>query len=280
MRRVLGAVRIAPVFLVVGTAAWVLLTDGAPPGHTGAPIDDYATCSACHPGGNALGGDGTSFHVTTSTPEFTAGSPIEITVTMDEPGQAYYAPGFQLTAVSDGAFAGVFDIVDENHTRFAPESGGGVDERYVTHRSPDTNTRSWTVSWEPGETDADVVFYASGLSHYGGIVYRDSLVVARAGSVGQEEEGLGLPATSALQPNYPNPFNRETFVSFELSEASEIRLSVFDLTGREITVLAAGLLPAGKHQRTFRAEGIPSGIYVYKLTGPAGEYARKMLHIR
>lgn len=279
-RRVGAAARIAPAVLAAGTAAWMLSTNGAPAGHAGAPIDGYVTCSACHSGGSAEGGEGTSFHVSASVPEFTPGSPIEVTVTMDEPGQAYYAPGFQLTAVSGDSFVGAFEIADEDHTQFAPASGGGVDDRYVTHRAPNENTRSWTVVWDSGETDTDVAFYATGLSRFGGIVYRDSLVVPRASSVGGEDEGLELPSFTALYANYPNPFNRETLVPFELSEAAAIRLSVFDVAGREVAVLASGWFPAGKHQRAFRADRIPTGIYVYKLSGPAGEHARKMLHIR
>jgi hypothetical protein len=258
----------------------VLRTNGAPPGYTGAPIDENLTCDGCHSGGIAQGGAGTPFYITASPPEYSPGSSVEITVTIDEPGQAYYSPGFQVTAIQENAHAGDFVIVDEDYTQFAPEGGGEFDERYVTHRNPNEDTRSWTVVWEPGNTDNDVVFHASGLSLFQGITYTDALVVPRASTVNREDERFEIPQVSALHTNYPNPFGQVTVIPFELSEASEIKLSVFDVAGREVDVLASGWFPAGVHQRVFRAEGYPSGTYMYKLSGTAGEHARKMLHIR
>ncbi len=89
-----------------------------------------------------------------------------------------------------------------------------------------------------------------------------------------------LPGTLSLEQNYPNPFNPETMISYRLSAAARVSLRVFDLLGREVAVLADGVLPAGTHTVAWNAAGHPSGIYFYRLeTGLATE-TRKMAVVR
>ncbi|RPH94244.1 T9SS C-terminal target domain-containing protein [candidate division KSB1 bacterium] len=78
----------------------------------------------------------------------------------------------------------------------------------------------------------------------------------------------------ALLQNYPNPFNSGTVIQFKLPETSNTRLTVFDVTGREIAVLAAGLIPQGEHAVFFNGNDLPSGLYIYKLE--AGSYSTVM----
>ena len=59
----------------------------------------------------------------------------------------------------------------------------------------------------------------------------------------------------------PNPFNQRTAVGFQLSVSGEVNLAVYDITGREVAVLAEGWYPAGSHQVVWDAEGMSSGIY-------------------
>jgi len=75
----------------------------------------------------------------------------------------------------------------------------------------------------------------------------------------------GLPKTYHLSQNYPNPFNPTTQISFALPQAGWIRLSVYDMMGRERMVLADGDYSAGKHSMTLDAKGLASGTYIYTL---------------
>jgi hypothetical protein len=68
-----------------------------------------------------------------------------------------------------------------------------------------------------------------------------------------------------LKQNYPNPFNVSTTISFELAEAGNIKLGVYDLLGREIAVLARGYLESGRYSRNYIASDLSSGIYFYRL---------------
>lgn len=60
---------------------------------------------------------------------------------------------------------------------------------------------------------------------------------------------------------YPNPFNSVAVFEFELPRPADVRLRIFDLLGREVTTLAHGLVEPGKGKMTWRADGLPSGIY-------------------
>jgi len=70
---------------------------------------------------------------------------------------------------------------------------------------------------------------------------------------------------SIISYNYPNPFNASTLISFSLQKSQYVNLNVYDLLGRKIAVLANENMPAGKHNITFDASDLASGIYYYRL---------------
>jgi hypothetical protein len=74
-----------------------------------------------------------------------------------------------------------------------------------------------------------------------------------------------LPERYMLLQNYPNPFNASTTIEFSLPEEAYVDLSIYDLLGREIEVLAKGLRQAGHHLLTWDASDYPSGIYFAQL---------------
>ncbi len=80
--------------------------------------------------------------------------------------------------------------------------------------------------------------------------------------------------------NHPNPFNPSTTLRIELTDAAEIRLSVYDMLGREVARLLDGGLEAGSHEVVFDAGGLPSGTYLYRLETPTGNLTRTMLLLK
>ena len=98
---------------------------------------------------------------------------------------------------------------------------------------------------------------------------------------------LLIPEETKLLPNYPNPFNPETWIPYQLSEPAEVTLRIYAVNGILVRTLALGLMPAGIYQSRSRAaywdgrndvgEPVASGLYFYTLT--AGEFTttRKML---
>ena len=98
---------------------------------------------------------------------------------------------------------------------------------------------------------------------------------------------LLIPEETALLPNYPNPFNPETWIPYQLSEPADVTLHIYAVSGSLVRTLALGQMPAGIYETRSRAmywdgkngvgESVASGIYFYMLT--AGEFTatRKML---
>jgi photosystem II stability/assembly factor-like uncharacterized protein len=75
----------------------------------------------------------------------------------------------------------------------------------------------------------------------------------------------GTPPTKfRLDQNYPNPFNPSTRIRFTIPKASRVKLSVYDLLGRQIAVLASEEMPTGTYERTWSPH-VSSGVYFCKL---------------
>lgn len=77
------------------------------------------------------------------------------------------------------------------------------------------------------------------------------------------------PAQYVLEGNYPNPFNPVTTIRLSLPEAGHVRLVVYDVMGREVARLLDQPMEAGAHEATWDASGLPSGVYVYRLSSSA-----------
>ena len=77
----------------------------------------------------------------------------------------------------------------------------------------------------------------------------------------------GEESTSIVRQfnGYPNPFNPQTTLFFDLKEDTHIELKVFDMLGREVAVLVDDFLTAGSHQAIFEAGSLPSGVYYARL---------------
>ncbi|MFH0990244.1 MAG: T9SS type A sorting domain-containing protein [bacterium] len=99
-------------------------------------------------------------------------------------------------------------------------------------------------------------------------------------SVVQVEENHVLPEKFKVDQNYPNPFNPTTTISFQLPTRSYVSVNVVDLLGREIAVLVQKELPAGIHRTIWNSQGLPSGVYFYRITVGNSSETRKMMLLR
>jgi len=80
-----------------------------------------------------------------------------------------------------------------------------------------------------------------------------------------KELPTGVPAAFVLEHNYPNPFNAETQIRYELPYNCRVKLAVFNLLGREVKELVNESQTPGLHEASFKAGELPSGVYFYKL---------------
>jgi hypothetical protein len=90
-------------------------------------------------------------------------------------------------------------------------------------------------------------------------------------------ENTPAPGSFTLDQNYPNPFNPATTLTYALSAREHIRLAVTDALGREVAVLADGIMDAGTHSVRFDAAKLAGGLYVARLTADGRSQTRKML---
>ncbi|HHJ53332.1 MAG TPA: T9SS type A sorting domain-containing protein [Caldithrix abyssi] len=90
----------------------------------------------------------------------------------------------------------------------------------------------------------------------------------------------GPPAKFVLYPNSPNPFNPSTVIRYRIESAGRVQLDVFNTLGERVRVLANGVRQAGDYRVNFEADGLPSGVYYYRLTVNGASRVQKMILLR
>jgi hypothetical protein len=98
--------------------------------------------------------------------------------------------------------------------------------------------------------------------------------------VGSTNNNQHVPNTYLLEQNYPNPFNPVTVINFSLPKREKITVTVSDILGREVSILANGYYEAGSHSLEFDASSLPSGIYFYTLTSGDFKETKKMVLVK
>ncbi len=89
-----------------------------------------------------------------------------------------------------------------------------------------------------------------------------------------------LPAETRLEQNFPNPFNPATTISYSLGRASYVTLKAFDLLGREVASLVNQPQERGRFSVEWNPAGLPSGLYVYRLTADGFVQSRATTLVR
>ncbi len=144
---------------------------------------------------------------------------------------------------------------------------------------------TWKNGGLGGQTVMSLVFNAGGnliAGAYHSGVFQTAQVIT-----GVEESAASLPLSDALLPNYPNPFNPSTTLSFVISSSpggggggSFVRLAVYDLLGREVAVLVNEKLQPGPHSVRWNAGGLPSGVYFCRIQAGKFFAVRKLVLAR
>jgi len=91
-----------------------------------------------------------------------------------------------------------------------------------------------------------------------------------------------VSSTMALAQNYPNPFNPVTMISFSLPSTSEVILTVYDITGKQVDrLIDRQEMTAGYHSMQWKPNSeVPSGVYFYRLTTGTFSQTKRMLFIK
>ncbi len=94
------------------------------------------------------------------------------------------------------------------------------------------------------------------------------------------EVDVTAPVQFELGQNYPNPFNPSTVISYQIPVSGMVTLKVYDMLGNEAASLVNSEMPAGKHNVSFNAADLSSGVYYYTLSTPGFTATKKLTLIK
>lgn len=139
----------------------------------------------------------------------------------------------------------------------------------------------WDTS-ESEEVDAEVTFKQGG--NFGDVLTVVEPLKAYT-VVSEVKEGTPVPSGYQLFQNYPNPFNPHTTISYQLSEASSIEISVYDVKGKKVRTLVNTYKPAGTYSVIWdgcdsRKAQLSTGVYFIKMKANEFTASRKVLLVQ
>jgi hypothetical protein len=169
---------------------------------------------------------------------------------------------------------------------------GGSDLDFFEQVIIDTTSPlgTWTQSAVSGvaPTGTDSVFayllFVQPPPFEGGAAFFDDVVLRKVYTASGVPD-LSPDASFTLYQNAPNPFNPTTRISFDLSEADAVELSVYDALGRHVTTLVERTMSAGPHSvtwdgRTGNGTAAATGVYWYRLKTSTGQSSRRMVLLK
>jgi predicted lipoprotein with Yx(FWY)xxD motif len=100
------------------------------------------------------------------------------------------------------------------------------------------------------------------------------------GVIAIENGGTSIPSEFTLSQNYPNPFNPVTVISYQLAKASNVKLTIYDALGQNVSILIDQSQNAGNYNIEWDASAYPSGVYFYRLEAESFVSNKKMILIK
>jgi hypothetical protein len=165
----------------------------------------------------------------------------------------------QKLAVGQGTWNGLSMLINPNQPEFERSRRYAIAPQEIHNRN-DLATQG-----------AEAALFMRAIVGYDPDMEDDDLTDVRPEPVAQGLE---------LAQNFPNPFNPSTVLRYTVDQRRHIRLSVHDVLGRELRVLADGMMDAGQQQVVFNAAGLPGGMYLARLSTGDQVLSRKMLLLK
>ena len=162
-------------------------------------------------------------------------------------------------ATIDGDEYAAGDAIDSLKWSVAQDTGGVFDQgrpRALTFATDDGKT-AWVGQFSQPAPAAQMFT-------------TDELVTSIGG------EDVEVPNEFSLKQNYPNPFNPSTKITYSVGTASKVKLTVYDMLGREVATLVNQTKRPGEYTVNFNASNLSSGVYIYSLNADGQTISKKM----
>ncbi len=167
-------------------------------------------------------------------------------------------------------------IADPKLRGISRETDGGLDPRPATDSPVNgASLKNLTNSWFDKVTYMGAFSYNNWAHGWSALSEKGYFGEGQM-NVSTEDVRTELPSDYSLEQNYPNPFNPTTQISFTLPSAQNVKLDVYDMSGRLVATLVNGMRSAGVNTVTFDASNLSSGVYMYRLTGAEVMLTNKM----
>lgn len=217
-----------------------------------------------------------------------AGPRIDIaTLKYDGQGNQVWSARFRAPESATDVPVGM--IVDNtSNVYLVGYSSPGAENDYVTIKYDSSGVIAWAARYN-GLLNADDQPTSITLDPEGNIVVTGSSTIVGgtqittlkyAQVVTTVDSETDLPTRFMLSNSYPNPFNSSTEISFSIPTTTRVTLSVFDLTGRLVSVLREGVLDPGKYNIHFDGSSLSSGIYLLRLSGNGHSQVQSLILLR
>jgi hypothetical protein len=124
--------------------------------------------------------------------------------------------------------------------------------------------------------------FITGFTMSGGDMMASTSIIAtlKYGSGMLTENDAVIPVAFKLYQNYPNPFNPSTVIKFDVGQPSNVRITIYDILGREILVPVNSALEPGNYQFNLNMQNYSSGVYFYELKVNGYREVKKMTLVK
>ncbi|MBC8043844.1 MAG: VCBS repeat-containing protein [Rhizobacter sp.] len=188
----------------------------------------------------------------------------------DDGGQSWISLSQSLNVYSD--LQGV-DMVDQNTWYVCGEHG-------IIYKTTNAGATWRQQASQTTQTMNAMVILPGG----GGAIVGDYGTVFRFGNgslaTGGDQPTSVAPAAFTLSQNYPNPFNPSTTIRYSLPAASDVKLKIYDVLGKEVATLVNERKATGTYTANFNAAQFASGVYFYRLQAGTAVQTKKMLLVK
>tara|TARA_R100000388_G_C7245246_1_gene164738 strand:- start:7062 stop:9383 length:2322 start_codon:yes stop_codon:yes gene_type:complete len=209
-----------------------------------------------------------------------------------------FTPGSGVDAIVDGVWydasgSGAYSV-EEHEDTGTPAAGtydlaislqstsAGMDIRYSLTSEDGYVFEYATVDADGSFESFEAINFAISNSTTTGMSIADLEISSGAAITVSNEvvDNSQLPKSFSLGQNYPNPFNPTTNINFDLPQAADVQLTVFNMLGQRVMTLVDNRMEAGAHKVTFDARNLASGMYMYRIEAGSFINTKKMMLIK